>query len=341
MNFESIEKNSTLLDIFYYNIGSTKINDTLYLTLIPFGLFSVCLNIISFVSFLKIKIKSTKMYDYLRVYTLNSCVFCLIGMFSFLPFTSRYFKLTGNYYVSIFHCLFTNYIAVNLYFYGNLLDIIICLERLSIFIKILKRFQQCSPYLICLIALIICFLIELPILFSFQIRNEHEFYTNALKLNNDSESFTMCGRTDFLETKFGQSISIIAIFVRDIMTLCLEITLSIFMIYYLKIFFKNKSNLQNGNNTSSTTVKNEEYEKNFNRSLKMTISISIISILINLITFGIFLGFLNAMFKGNRTNYMKNFAFIFVVMWKSVFNFLVFYKFNNHFKNVLCSKSLI
>jgi hypothetical protein len=113
--------------------------------------------------------------------------------------------------------------------------------------------------------------------------------------------------------------------------------LSILMIKYLRTFYKNKLNIQTGNQ-STTTTRREEYDKNFDRNLKMTISISIISILTNSITFGIFLGFINDLFEANRTSYMKNFIFMFVIMSKNLFNFFVFYHFNVHFKKHLCSK---
>ena len=338
MNFQIIENNLTLLEIFYTNVGSTWTNETIYLTLLPIGLIGLCLNIISFIVFVKIKIKSTKLYSYLRVYTLNSCMMCSIGMISFLPFTPRYFKLTGNYYIVFFQCFILNYVAANFYLFGNLLDIVICFERLSIFIRMFKKIQHYSPYLISFILLIISFLINAPILFWFRNLSEDEFYSSSLKLNN--ESFTMCGRTQFLKTNFGLIISIVAIFVRDIVTLTLEITLSIVMIYYMRMFFKNKMNnipIFNNNNTiqNHSTTRIEEFDKNFDRTLRMMTFIQLLAILTHSITFGIFLTVIKDQFDGTRTNYIKNYGVIVANLLKNFSNFFLFYNFNLNFKKVI------
>ena len=121
---------------FYLKIGSTWTLDTIYLAIIsPLGFIGFLLNMICFLTLVKINIKTNdiKLYEYLKVYSLNSALICLILGFSFTTLSPRYFTYFYNPFVKFYICYIFGYIIVSLSFCNNLLDILITFDRISIF----------------------------------------------------------------------------------------------------------------------------------------------------------------------------------------------------------------
>ena len=351
MNFDLIESNSTLLNRFYSNIESTWLNDTIYLTLTPINIISLIMNSICYLVFRQINEKTTQLYHYFRVYSLNTCLMSFIGVFASFPFAHQYFKLTGNYYISIYKCIILQYVCVNFYFFGNVLDVLICLERLSNFIKSYKKYLQrfvSSPYLIVTGAFIFCIIVNLSLYFWFLPKTEDEFYRNALNLDNQTR-FTHCIRTNFLDTTHGLILSIISIFIRDALTFILEITLSILMIIHLNSFLKRKRNTQHHysitneaeicmrmtTRRTSSIISQQIHNIRYQRNLAMVICVSIFSLVTHSLTLIMFSINIYETKSNIKIIPFKFFFGTFFVSLKNCSNIFIFYKFNLKFKRLI------
>ncbi len=87
-------------------------------------------NTISFIM-LRDKEFNGPMYDYLKVYTLNSAQVCFFMAFFFLVSTARV-NAWSNFYITRAYNLLVYVLFVNTgYFYGTFLDIVITLDRIS------------------------------------------------------------------------------------------------------------------------------------------------------------------------------------------------------------------
>ena len=344
----SFELNESIL----VRIGSTWILDSIYMFIIsPLGLIGFALNLICFIVLIQIKVKETKLYELLRVYSLNSSIICLICGFMFISYSPRYFKHFADYFAGFYRCRVFIYGVMSLYFFGNCMDILICLDRLSIFVNSIKKLKTFIKwYNLFLFFFIICLLINGPILFSFDIMNKNEFY------NSNETSY--CLANSFLKTKSGFAINMVIIIIRDILTLICEIIASLFTLKYFKSYSSNKisvlhnlpahdSSLSDGiEHNNKIDHKNEVVNVNNNRNslnsksiqkgkniMKMTVILSLTSIISHSIVAIVFVLFVNIV----KNNTILVFSMIclgsFSLCLKHFLNIFIFYSFNFKFQD--------
>lgn len=240
-----------LTDSFYESIGSNWIIDTLFLTLIPFGCLGFILNLISLIVLNNINIKNTKLYEYLKIYTLNSMFGCLLVMFSFYSYTPRYFNFSLSFPARFNRCVLFYFMYSTLYFYDNILDILIAIERLSIFINWLKKFSK--PNFISLLMFSVSVLLNLPILFWFDVKSDEEI----VRLSDSEYQQSFCNLSKFMKSSFGLTVSILSALIRDLVTLILEILISLLTMMYLRKFFEKKNRLRTSGTLAAGSL-NEE-----------------------------------------------------------------------------------
>jgi hypothetical protein len=225
----------------YERMGSTWLIDSVYMFIItPLGFIGGCLNLLSFFILLKINIKQTNLYKYLRFYSLNGSLFCFVCSLAFTSYSPRYYPYFLSYFSRIHRAFIFIIVSTSFYFIGNILDIIIAFDRLSIFVKALKKFTYYNAYLVCLVITILSFIINLPIYFSYYVKEDNEFY-NDIRFN--ISTFIYLGRTDYFYSQLGVIITYIQVFIRDIITLFMEGLTSSLAFYCLKKFNKNQIEL--------------------------------------------------------------------------------------------------
>ena len=333
-------------EYFYEKIGSSILSDTLFLTLIPIGLIGFILNAISLIIFTKIKVKQTKMYSYLFLYTLfNSLLGSIMIMSASLPYSSRYFGLISfNIIVRIIRCRLLNYIGSSQYLWANIIDILLALDRLSTFIKSIKVINQYSPVKIVFILLISSHLINLPMFFWYQTQTDEEFFESIQK---SLQTFTYCKVASFLGTPVGIVTTILSTFIRDILTLLVEIITNILGIIYLKKFIKNKHSLKrfkriiletiNENSTLEIKNNNNLVEDSKDRelylnSLKLTLCLLTTAIITHLMT--LVLTFVTIMDSLNvkTTSSQSVFYIMLTFALRHIASFFIFLNFNTNFR---------
>ena len=258
-------KNSTHFEIdllkLYERIGSTWLLDSVYVFIItPIGLTGTILNLFSFYILQKIKIDQTMLYKYLSFYTLNGSLICFLISLSFTCYSPRYYPDYLSYYSRLGRSFLVPLISTVLYFIGNLLDIIIALDRLSIFVKAFKPLTKLNSYMVCLFITSISLILNLPHFFLYYVKNDDEFY-NEIRFN--ISIFTFTGRTEFFYSTIGMITTYFQIIIRDILTLFMEIIISSLAFYYLRKFnqklidmnrYANDSNPNRQDNQRSSNI---------------------------------------------------------------------------------------
>ena len=137
INFDKLKEN------YYEIIGSTWLVDSVYVFLVtPMATISFCLNLLSFVAFIKIKNQqsSSNLTNYFKIYTLSSLIASFVsGLYLFTA--PHYFSFVNSYWIGIYCCKISQY-CLTLYFFCNVLDCFILFERLTNFVDQLKKYSN-------------------------------------------------------------------------------------------------------------------------------------------------------------------------------------------------------
>jgi hypothetical protein len=348
-------------EAFFLHIGSTWTIDSIYLFVFPpLALSAFILNLISFFVLNKIKINQTKLYKYLKVYSLNMCLISLILSVLFLCFSPRYFGFFREPLGKWFQCRIFAYGLFSLYSFCNVLDFVIVSIRLSIFIPKLKFVEKYKPYILSFALFLCCFLINAPILFILEMISDQEL------LNSKSRYY--CALSEFGKSDLGFILNAINIVIRDIFTFIIELIMSLLAIYYFYKFEAKKRSTQaqcihqipmndiiNRNNADNNdqpsiiidqqhhdfgrrdlrndNIQPRSQDKATTRFILMTISISVPSFIINLLIAVSFLLY-SVSFENESIflYYSMNLFGLLCMALKSFFNIFIFYFFNLNFK---------
>jgi hypothetical protein len=246
-----------LLELYYIRIGSTWINDSFYMFLIlPLALFSFVTSFVTFCVFMKRDFNKMLLYKYLRVFTLNNTMLSLIGSLCFITYCQRYVPFGSTLIPRIYRCKITNYVLNTLYFYGNILDVVIVFERLSKFDKRVESFVNYSPNKLSFILFLTCLTINFPMYFVYTVKSDEEYYSNLFSYYN-LLTFTYCGREPFFASFYGKLVILGTIFLRDIVTLVLEFVVSLIAIVEFRKYLNARARMFSCLPYVSTTQSNK------------------------------------------------------------------------------------
>jgi hypothetical protein len=358
MNLNStINNNSTVIfhqndfdEKFYLSIGSTWIFDSFYLFFIlPTAVINVFLNFLTFYILCQVKAnqKNKCLFFYLKMYVLNIGISSIFGILMFYSYSPRYFSFALDYFARVLRChIYTSFLTT-MYFFANILDILITFERLSqLILKQTNPLLKISPYLTTLIGLMFCLFVNSPSFLWNYILSDAEFYSQAKDVAN-LDSFSYCGRTEFIQSNLGGLLSSLMIFVRDIITIILEIVLNIFSVVYYKNFLKKKFRLNLLEMSiiiiNQTELSNNQNHNTTNNNSRITLSDMNLFLMILIISF---LSLLSHLATGFTTfvfiYYKKHYILAYSVMLtnalvntiKNGSNFFILFLFNTKFRYI-------
>jgi hypothetical protein len=146
----------------FNTFGLEFYQEMIYLSLAPFGLIGIGLNILTFV-ILRGEQFRLPVIHYLRVHTINSCLMCLIIPTVITGHINN--EWSARYHVH-FYIPFINLLV----FYQTSLDTLLTLDRALAFTTYFDNLMQFKPKLVSLILLIICILVSLPFWTAFNIK---------------------------------------------------------------------------------------------------------------------------------------------------------------------------
>jgi hypothetical protein len=317
---ESIFQNELYLN----RIGSTWLTDSLYLFFIlPLLIIGVILNSLSFYILLQIDSKKapTRVFDYLRVYSLNSAFIAFMTLFSIYSYAPRYL-IAANYYMArVLRCRIIFFMVMSLLNFGSLLDIIIGLDRLSILIGKFEFIRRKSYIAICFISLIVSAMFNISSFFT-KIQTQDELLNDMKNL----KTLSHCPMDENFRNITGTVITAVSYLLKNVFTLIIEITVNIYCIISFKKFIRIKFGLvKNG----SAHLKSQFISEK--KNLIMFIYLSAMTIFINffvLLSSGLYY-FFNE--KPEISYFFVWVSFLFYSI-KYISNIFVFYFCNKLFK---------
>jgi hypothetical protein len=343
--------------------GQTKLMNYItsisYTTVGPIGTF---FNIISFL-ILRDKEFVGAQYDYLKVYTVNSALVCLVTSFFLFVNTARFLPWTNTYIGRAYNAFVYVPIANTGYFYGTFLDIANTLDRISK-LKV-KNFCNFSAYKVSMVGFAFCFLVNFGYFFVFE-PGSRTFNAVITDEGTVIYGFTLWffTQTKFARTELGRIVLYTIYVIRDLFMMIAEIVVNCVSVYYIQQFLKKKSNLVRPksinpvttNLTSNTltitvedsrptmnsvkskkeTKKTTSEDSNMKAELRAAIMVVIMCALsvtehIMLLTCIIY-PFYNP--NGGQTTNLLFWSGNFSIVFKHAANFPIFYAFNKNFKRI-------
>lgn len=210
--------------------------------------------------------------------------------------------------------------------FGNILNNLITLERLSNFIDRLKKLIKIRPYFNSFVLFLVCNIFHLPLYLFYTLKTDEEF-NDALTNYNSAKNFQYCGVDPLFENLYTKITIFFLLLFRDIFTCILEIILNITTIRYWRKFLAKKSNLQN------QAVK----RKNESKLTVMTIYISFLTITAS------FVSIINSVmfFMATETYQRIQFLAVLTILIKNASTFILFIFMNIKFKEFFVKSNKI
>ena len=238
--------NNTVFENSYYDLdywlpqfASTWALDSIYLFIItPLAVFGVILNIFSFIVLSKKDFHKNKIYIYFRCIALNSALMNLVESGIFVCSTYRYFEFSNTIESNIFGIYVYLPISNTCFMFGSCLDILVSLERCSIFVNKLKRLFTYPTRYVCMISLTFCILLTCPFFFIEKVG----FYDAPISPNSTYRIWYW-SLNSFGESLTGKIIAAVGYFFRGVCFFLVEVSVNMYSIYLFKKFFKNKASL--------------------------------------------------------------------------------------------------
>ena len=323
---------SNISELVLIKIGSTWVDDTIYLFFLPpLAFVALIMQMLAFIVFLRIGTSASHnhfLYYYLRANTLISTFECALVVFEMFAYSPRYIRFaTLSMFTRVYQCFMVNYIGTTLCVVVNILDLFVLLERLANFNVKWKRLLRFSPLTNLLITIVACSIINLPFYFYRVVISDEQLYTNLVNIQPNS-TYILCDRASFISSSLGNVLTIFSALLKDVCTFVLEIYGCIQLVVYFRRFFSFKIGQQHGDVRPSKYDKNRQHRK----ITLMVIVFSMFSIQTHAAMIFLFFGFfLKLNIPHEQTIVML------VLTLKPLSNFFVFYYFDNNFK-IACKK---
>jgi hypothetical protein len=235
----------------YIGFFLIPLNDILYLYPIPIiSAIGSILNIFIVVVFFKKEFNSP-MFFYFRILSICYLIQNVTGIPYAICNAIRYVedeqrKLCAYY--------LTSYLAFGSLstYYQSVLEIAILLDRLKTFNKTIKKYFTLSPQKFSLILFIICFLIDLFYMFAFS-PEEFVWYNYIEDGTLDRKSIWVVLPSTFASSSIGRIFLILTYVIREFVTIIFTVGYSIFLLNYMREYFKNKAKMARKPAVTATT----------------------------------------------------------------------------------------
>ena len=231
------------LDYWLSLYGYTYLSDFIFACIItPVWLLSLLLSIFSLFILLKAPFFASNFFSYMRLYVANCLILSVVGLTTILASTHRYFSIT-NTYEAVFYC---NYIFVlaqsTLFLFSNCIEICLAVERsLYLLPRGFSKIKLISFKKFFFILFIICILVNLPLIFSF----EPAFADIQLDQNNKNKIIIWHNvPTAFSFSLAGQIFFYLGYLFRDILPMILKIITNSTLVYLVGKYVKNKQRIR-------------------------------------------------------------------------------------------------
>ena len=328
------------LEELYEMLNHTYLNTLLHvILLVPTAALGFILNILGFFVFSKNEFKLKPIYSYLRVIFLTGIVSNFFEIF-YGVFVSRCLiqQLGNSYFASFYLAHIHTSLNSTCNLYRNVIDIIVVLDRITMFRPKVKRFlTRFSPTRNSAVLLVCTCTVNIP-------SRVFLFTINCLKIvqiNQQQDlnlfNFYIAQNSNFSESLEGQVLKTTFVGFRNLLPLILEISLNIYSTILYREFLRRKHTIKslktytnnNNNNNNNTNQRLKAGVFNPDRNLfYMAFILSLISIVnhvFNLIFF--FENYISIIIPGFAT-----FLAQYSTVLKHAINFNIFHSFNKKFR---------
>lgn len=257
-----MDKNLTELGVFdsvdelLTAFGSTWALD--HINIYPFTFFGIVglfLNLFGLLVFVNSRFQ-LQLYKYMRVYSLVNALICLFSSFWFINISIRVFPFTNSYWTQVLSVKVLLPLTNLLYFYSGCLDVLILVERISQYNVKVKQFFKLSPYVQCIIFLVVCTVLDFAYFWFY------DAMCQTLPVR-DIGNYTICFYKDsqFTKSTLGQFFTFFLIALRDVILLLVIIILNIYLNWSFKKFMLKKASSTTSSSTPATPSGSSSPEK--------------------------------------------------------------------------------
>lgn len=294
--------------------------------IVPMSVLGTIFNAISLLIFFKKSFRSIALFKYMQVYTTTSLVITSSLIFGFYFNVTQLYEISISYSARIYKCLIIpSYVVTLFFFYGNVMDIFINVERALNFSNRFPRFKKMSPYITSLIAFVISLILNIPNFFIYEIVEDKDLFIK----------FRLCVPSKFNLSTIGKIFQIASYIIGGPVVLILEIASNIVSMICFRNYMNRKSTLQsNKNMDKKQRKKQKKIDKMEKKLLFMTFYLSGYSILMHIVQFA---SQIIIFILGTNPTLVSVFTFLyaFIMSLKHSSNIFFYYFFNYNFRRSL------
>jgi hypothetical protein len=258
--------------------GSDRAQDIKLLTLLPIGIIGFILNILVLVV-LRNKEFELSVYSYIRAYTFNSALICLLISTRFVTKSYTLFKFTNTLVAQLYSSKFYVPVTKFLYLYGSFLDILLTFDRIVLFSNRFQFFKRLKPLLVCIIIAPITLILVIYHFINREIRE------TSVKLNKTEIFVIYSVKGSKLNDRLA---NIIINSIIDLLPIVLEILFNVATIFFLKKYINKKKHIigdvQMSSQPSAKFTENANKTKQQNRTRKMEIRVTVLILVMSIIS---------------------------------------------------------
>ena len=235
--------------------GSTKLLDQIILYAQgSLCLVSAFLNVLSFFILNKRVFSTTPLFQYLKVYVINSALLCLALSTTFIGTTYSLFDFTNTYWAREYESHAFMVLYTTPLFYSGVLDVFISLERLFFFMpRLNNKLSLVSYKKVCSALLALVVAVNFPFYFLFT-----PAYLDVQLGPAEEFRIYYFGPSKFGSSEVGKIVSYVIYFVRDVLTLALELGINIASIVFLRRLIRSKKDMGLKSKQPTTSLELED-----------------------------------------------------------------------------------
>lgn len=312
------------LDDWYNYFGVPFEMDITYVyVLTPISLLSSGFNLLTFIVLLNKDFNLSVIYSYLRLYIFNSLIISFILTTTFVSNSYRIYSFTNTFGSITYGIYVFTPILTVLYFYSNLLEICIIIERTEKYLPAKYRYLKNLDFnKLCLGLFAFSIILNIPAFLNYYTAVE-----NVQLEKNTTHLIYYWGISEFSASYYGKAITFTVFFIRDFLFLTIKIGLNILSVHAIRKYL-GKLNVVGDVQLTAKKTYISQTDKNLTKMVIIAIVFSIFENIFFAIANGYYIIVIDQI-----SCYLILVSYL-AVAFKHGLNFFIFFMYNNSFRNV-------
>ena len=228
---------------FYAKMGSTPVLEYVFMCGIgPAAVVGFALNLVALIVLHRRRDDQpvSFLHNYLRVYVLNSAIVCAIVGFTFTGISPRLYPWFYHWTSRVHRCVLLPLGTMSFLTVNRALEILLICQRLANFNAAFQRVERVNWTRAYALLLVASVLLNVP--FVRVVKSDAQLYEDLSAFTSHAV-FTYCANDFFYNTAWINYTKMVVTFVREFVTLCVELALSVALNVYFRRFLVAKSQL--------------------------------------------------------------------------------------------------